>query len=262
MTVRAAKAEVAVDGRVIHSGRLDPQGSPWLVLRSGSPQGEIRDLAFDGRPIVPGELDLATGPTLESWWALDPTGEGEANTGAWLKVGDEIRGRRSTDSPGHNRESVLLYTRPLSGEDSIEYEFLSKTGENIVHPVLGRIAFLLEPDGIAIHQLAGGELASDNRRVEPAWRRGPARPPLIDGGWNRLRLALSGDKVTIELNGVLVHESPFDRAEPRPFGFFHFADQTVARVRRVRLRGSWAKQLPERGDFLKIGTTSQPPGKP
>ena len=145
-------------------------------------------------------------------------------------------------------QSLISYFRPLQNGDVLTYEFLYEPGQIVVHPAVGRIAFLLEPDGIRLHWMtAGGSdlsgLPADNTVVEPANRRGPAVPPLKPGQWNAVRLSMDGDKVTIELNGQPVYERTLEPAVGREFGLFHFKDQTSAQVRNLVLRGRWPDTL-------------------
>ncbi len=94
-------------------------------------------------------------------------------------------------------QSVISYFRPLQNGDVLTYDFLYEPGQIVVHPAVGRIAFLLEPDGIKIHWMTEGGrdlsgLAADNAVVEPANRRGPAALPLKSGQWNSVRLVIDG----------------------------------------------------------------------
>src|SRR5207302_9024759 len=84
----------------------------------------------------------------------------------------------------------------------------------------------------------------DNAVEEPACRRGPAKLPLNAKAWNRVRLAVAGDVVTVALNGTPVYERPIEPTNQRLFGLFHYTDRTEARVRGMTLTGGWPKQLP------------------
>ena len=155
------------------------------------------------------------------------------------------------DSPTAGTEadqSVISYFRPLQNGDVLTYDFLYEPGQIVVHPAVGRIAFLLEPDGIKIHWMTEGGrdlsgLAADNAVVEPANRRGPAALPLKSGQWNSVRLAIEGPKFTVELNGQAVYERLLESSVGREFGLFHFKDQTAAQARNVVLKGRWPESL-------------------
>ena len=134
--------------------------------------------------------------------------------------------------------------------EKLRYEFFYRPGEFHVHPCLGRLAFLLEPDGVRLHWLtsSGNEewtgLAPNNAIDVPADRRGPGKLPLKPDDWNALRLAMNGDTLTIELNGQVVYERKLDADEERLFSLFHYQDRSAVRVRNVVLAGNWSKNLP------------------
>ena len=145
-------------------------------------------------------------------------------------------------------QSVISYFRPLQSGDVLTYEFLYEPGQIVVHPAVGRIAFLLEPEGVKVHWMTEGGrdlsgLAADNAVIEPSNRRGPAALPLQAGEWNNVRLAVEGPKVKVELNGQAVYERMLEPAVGREFGLFHYKDQTAAQARNVVLRGKWPESL-------------------
>ena len=145
-------------------------------------------------------------------------------------------------------QSLISYFRPLQNGDVLTYEFLYEPGQIVVHPAVGRIAFLLEPEGVKAHWMTEGGrdlsgLAADNAVVEPGNRRGPATLPLKPAQWNAVRLAVDGAKVTLELNGQVVYERVLEPAIGREFGLFHYKDQTAAQARNVVLRGQWPETL-------------------
>ncbi len=148
-------------------------------------------------------------------------------------------------------QSRLYYHRPLGDGDAITYEFLYEPGQVMVHPALDRLAFLLEPGGIKLHWMTSGGndlsgLPADNALDEPASRRGPGPLPLRPGQWNAVKLAVSGGRVAIELNGQAVFERALEPTLGRQFGLFHYKDQTSAQVRNVVLKGNWPESIPDR----------------
>ncbi len=152
------------------------------------------------------------------------------------------------ESSSEASQSVLMYFRPLRGGDTLSYEFLYEPDQVAVHPALGRLAFLLEPDGVKVHYLTLGPndfsgIAADNAADEPANRRGPKPLPLKTGAWNTVKLALEGDKLTIELNGQAIYERPLERELGRQFSLFHFKDRTAAQARNVVLKGRWPESF-------------------
>jgi hypothetical protein len=146
-------------------------------------------------------------------------------------------------------ESAIYYQRPLLEDGAVQYEFFYDPGKAHVDPMLDRLVFQLEPDGVKLHWLTDGPheksgVAFDNVKDEPACRRGPARLPLKEKAWNAVRLIVSGDAVKVVLNGVEVYERPIESTNQRFFGVFHYTDRTEARVRAMIYAGDWGKSLP------------------
>ena len=146
--------------------------------------------------------------------------------------------------------SLLAYFRPLRLGETLRYEFFYKPGEVMVHPGLGRLVFLLQPERVRLHWLTDGDgndwtgLAVDNAVDDPAPGPGAKPLPLKADAWNTLRLSLSKEGVKLELNGTPVYEGKLGPDNDRVFGLFHYKDQTEARVRQVVLRGDWPEKLP------------------
>jgi hypothetical protein len=267
LTARAGRCEFAIDGRVIYESRLSCASSPWLTLHAPARSiGGLRNLQITGRPEIPDRVELAGGPDLRGWSAEYFAGTVGFDEAAWLKFGGEIRGRPSPSKQGRNHENILQYERPLAESDSIEYEFEYKPGRLLVHPALDRLVFILDQNGVVVHRLTAAghdrnDLASDNRTVEPPCRRGPAQLPLRNGEWNRMQIALRGNKVKLQLNGVEIYELSLESTNRRNFGLYYEADQTEARVRGVRLRGTWPGTLPEPGDLMTSQAAAHTPGR-
>src|SRR5262249_17430383 len=154
-------------------------------------------------------------------------------------------------------EQALHYHRPLLEDGTVEYEFYyDPEGVVMANPVLDRLVFLLEPDGVRIHWLTDNQqerstLKKENVTDEPSNRRGPAKLPLKEKAWNGLKLTLKGDVVTVSLNGQEVYERKLESTNLRTFGVFHWNDLGELRVRNVLLRGDWPKQLPAAAELLK-----------
>jgi hypothetical protein len=238
-----------VNDRKIYEQRLPAEPDPWLVLyQPWSHFGAARDLKITGTPSIPTSLRLANAADLTGWLAEYYDEPVTGDNRAWDKRGDELVGRLLTDAPGSNQESVLQYHRPILEDGEIEYEFYYDPGKTMAHPAMDRLTFLIEPDGLKIHWMTDAQydrtgLAPDNASEEPANRRGAA-PPLKVRDWNRLKLALRGDTVTLELNGELIYERDLEPTNQRNFGLFHYADETDVRVRNVTYRGDWPRELP------------------
>lgn len=183
----------------------------------------------------------------------------------WAAKDGIIHGRRKLPDPtavnyydasslsgvAEAEQSRLYYHRPLEDGDVITYEFLYEPGQVMVHPSVDRVAYLIEPGGVRLHWMTTGGtdlsgLPADNAIDDPASRRGPAALPLKAGEWNAVKLAISGGKVAIELNGQPVFERILEPTLGRQFGLFHYRDQTSAQVRNVVLRGNWPASVPDR----------------
>lgn len=261
LVVEPGKVTSFVNGHKLHEQPLDADADPWLVFRSqGHFGGFARNVRITGEPVIPTEIFLSRGPDLSNWlnvYHQNPAdNEPQPNGGTkarpyWDKSGDEILGPRLSDSfAGSQIESVLHYHRPMAEDGEIEYEFFHVAGRTLVHPSLDRLAFLLHPDGVAVHWITDGAwefsgLSPDNVTVESSNRRGPEKLPLKENDWNTLKLRLKGDTASVTLNDELVFERTLEPTNQRNFGLFRFADQTEARVRNVVYRGDWPKTLPK-----------------
>jgi hypothetical protein len=270
---------VSIDGRTIFERAIPTEADPWLAIESPGPLGgSARNVTIAGKPVVPDQIRLSSLPDLAGWSSAESSGGAIGNGPAWRKRGDEIVGRSVASAPqegmnnvnGFNRgfavdslenqagprspvgsklEGLLRYRRPLLEDGSIEYEFYFEPGKAMVHPALDRLAFLIRPDGVALHRMTDipyerAGLEPDNITIEPTRRRGPASPPLRPKAWNRLKLTLSGSVLTIALNDMVILERPVEPTNARTFGLFHFADETEARVRNIAYRGDWPKAVP------------------
>jgi hypothetical protein len=239
-----------VNGRKLLEHRLPGEPDPWLVLRcpAGS-RGGVRNLKIDGAPAIPESLDLSGSPDLSGWLADYYGEENDESSLGWRKQGDEISAELALDLKGSKRESLLRYHRPLLEDGVIEYEFWHEPGKALVHPALDRLTLLLEPGGVKVHWLTDaqhdrGGLPPDNVTSEPANRRGPATLPLQANAWNRVRLQVAAGRIALALNDVAVYERPLEATNRRFFGLFHYADESEVRVRHVRYRGAWPRQMP------------------
>lgn len=271
LEARESSLIVSVDGAKVTEQTLVGASDPWLAMDTHEGGlASVRNLKISGTPRIPETIELGDSTNLSGWSSAY---YGEATAGlnvAWEKRGDEVAGvqlkpppansnnSRSSDTselatyafPGSRCESLLRYRRPLREDGSLEYEFFYAPGKTMVYPALGRLAFLLAPKGVSLHWLTDAQyertgLAPDNETTESANRRGSGDLPLKAGDWNRLKLALSGDKVSLVLNDMLIYERTLEPENSRLFGFFHFAEETNCRIRKVILRGQWPRSLPE-----------------
>jgi len=147
-------------------------------------------------------------------------------------------------------QSRLAYFRPLQNDESIRYEFLYEPGRYVVHPALGRLALLIEPPGVRVHWMTGGDhewtgLAEDNATIEPLNRRGPRPLPLKAGQWNHVTVSLKANTLTLTLNDTAIYERKTTAGESLPFSFYHDRNRSAVQVRNVVLRGNWPDRLSE-----------------
>ncbi|MHC5538775.1 DUF1583 domain-containing protein, partial [Singulisphaera rosea] len=251
LTVKGGRMTSFVTGRQVFQSSLPAECDPWLAFHSpANATGGARNVEITGQPTIPDTLQLSSLPDLTGWRADE---YGELVTGDnpdWDKRGDEISGRHRDDTPGSKLESVLRYHRPMLEDGEIAYEFYYEPSQTMTHPAIDRLAFLLEPDGVKVHWLTDAQyertgLSPDNSSVEPECRKGPSSLPLKPKEWNKAALSLTGNKIALRVNGELVYERALEPSNQRGFGFFHYADETEARVRNVTYRGDWPRALPK-----------------
>lgn len=261
MTVADGTLTTYANDRKIEERHLTAPLDPWLVLLArGSDSGSVRGLRITGAPVVPETLTLSEQPGLIGWLTEEaapaaPAREATGGTPApsvppWARQGEEIVGARVPDVRDRSLPRLLRYHRPLLEDGEISYEFYHDPAETLVHPALDRLVFLLEPEGVALRWLTDsphdrGRLPVENRTVEASIRRGPKELPLKPREWNELTLSLEGDLLSLRLNGQLVAERALEPTNQRTFGLYHDAASSAARVRAVRYRGSWPRELPD-----------------
>jgi Domain of unknown function (DUF1583_N)/Protein of unknown function (DUF1581) len=262
LSVKDGWLRATIDGREVAAERIGPMPVPWLmVFCPAQHTGEVRDLKITGTPTVPAEVDLLAGDELGLWrpylgyMATNDVRYANAN-GYWMKRGEEMYtyGRKTEASDGrpaarYYPESAIHYQRPLLEDGVIDYEFFYDPDRVHAHPMLDRLVFLLEPDGVKLHWLTDGAsdksgVPVDNATDEPSCRRGPAQLPLKAKAWNKVCLTVAGDTVKVALNGVDVYERPIEPTNQRFFGIFQYTDRAEARVRSMTYTGDWPKQLP------------------
>jgi len=252
--VRNGTLTTYLNGRRVYSNQLPADHEPWVAIRSPwYASGAVRNLRITGQPTVPAKLHLARLPDLAGWAPYFDESMGRD----WVYVrdaesGDQILGNLRDELPDSGIESLLQYNRPILEDGVIEYDFFYDEGAAHVHPTLDRLAFLLRPGGVRFHRVTDG--LYETKLVDPlniddesSSRSGPSQLPLHQKAWNHLALTLSGKTVQLSLNGQLIFERRLETDNQLNFGLFHYADQTVARVRNVTWKGQWPKALHGRG---------------
>ena len=251
IVVDGPKVTTFTNGVQIHEENLAGTPSPWIVLQSHNPTDEaiVQNLRIIGTPEIPDQIDLID---MSGWgcWRADIYGEWHVSTTndevtPWQKVGDELVGKKK-NAVGPT-ESLMLYQRPMLEDGEIEFETFYVPGEQEVHPAVGKSAILLQPDGAKLHTLTEAQydprdLAPDNAAVIVG---AAATIDLKPNDWNKVKLTLKGDQLTITVNGTAVaSHTVTERRNERFFGLFRYSNQTQCRVRNLVYRGDWPKTLP------------------
>lgn len=253
LVVRNGVRTTYVNGRNVFSRPHDSRSDPWIAIHSPwYTSGSVRDLRVTCDSEPPESVDLAASPGIPGWLPYFDESAGHEDSDWQLDTQQSppvLIGRRKYGFEGAHFESLLRYHRPIAEDGVISYEFYYAPNRLIVHPALGRLAFLLDPDGVQIHWITDGRFESTgldpaNAIYESGGQRGPAKLSLIQDAWNRLRLEVVGDLVRLSLNDELIYERRLEAINQRTFGLFHFADRSDVHVRNIRWKGSWPRSLP------------------
>ncbi len=268
--VAPAKVSYLCNDHVVYEDDQPSPTTPWLALLGRSTRRTAwRNLHLTGSPVVPQQVTLVEGDHLEGW--LSPlyreslprqiqvavvnrssstNSAASRSNCAWYAVDGVLHGPRMKIADRTRAiQSWLAYHRPLQPGDRLSYEFYYQPGEKTVYPSLGRIALLLEPNGVKLHwiteipHMAIGGLASDNTAVPTAQQRGAKPPPLRPNQWNQVAIEMTDAGAIILLNGQRIYQHPMAPADNHVFGFFRYANRSTAEVRAITLRGDWPRQL-------------------
>ncbi len=251
--VRNGLLTVSIDGRTVHSEPLSQHHDPWIGFHSGAlASGRVRDIRITGHPEVPDMVTLSTLADLRGWVSYHEELIG-GDDGVWRWVADQdstgqIVATSNDSLRGTSAESLLGYQRPLLEGGSVSYEFFYDSKTAAAHPALDRLAFLIQPAGVSLHQLTDGRYDVTNLSPDNTIEVTPVLPdgqeiPLRSGDWNQIRLSVKGDTVSLELNGTRICEQRLEAVNRRTFGLFRYADSAI-RVRNVVLQGDWPKTVP------------------
>lgn len=249
--------------------------SPWVGLASrGDTRPLFRNFQVTGHPVIPRSIRLAEDDVLRSWqpqaWGAGAAVVAQLESGWSVSQGVIQAPSDQSDQPkpegsSNNKlaQSLLSYDRPLLNGETVNYEFFHEPGVSEVHPALGRVGFLLQPEGVRIHWMTDGDewtsLSSENTVVEPLCRRGPRPLPLRSGDWNRLSVKRTDKAVTLSLNEVEIYERPVDWTGDHRFGLYRHSTTAAVKVRNAELTGDWPETLPQ--EFLNnpAATVGKPP---
>ncbi len=268
--VAPGKLRWLVNGRLVHEQTDPSPTSPWLALYSSRERHTVfRNPQLIGTPQIPRQVQLSHGDRMEGWVSSfyqesqprrlnKPEDGSEADADVttqkqqptsfdWYAENGEIHGRHARDlSSRWDVGSLLADFRPLRTGETLSYEFFYRPDEVMVHPCLGRLAFLLGTHGVRLHWLADNDghdwtgLTPDNA-VET-----PGSVSLRANEWNRLQLSLTADSIKIEVNGVAACQRKLQESDARTFGLFHYKNRTAAQVRNVVLTGNWPEKISEK----------------
>ncbi len=251
------------------------QGSPWIALYGlGARSSAARNIHVTGKPHVVREVNLLPDDTLRGWSGLYygqrlPTAQisqevREANAEnsrpyrtapksdrlgglAWtVQKGELVSGKSAIKgAKARKGQSVIRYERPLGEGETLSYEFFYEAGKSAVYPSVGRVAYILRPEGVGRHWM----VEVSNQWKLPKDFEVPVseqKLPLKEAAWNRVSLSLKEGRLRIVLNEESIYDEPFDMPpQGAIFGVFHYTDQTKARVRNITLTGLWPETLPE-----------------
>ncbi|NQV25531.1 MAG: DUF1583 domain-containing protein [Rhodopirellula sp.] len=272
LSIRSDGAEIvfSVNGHPVWKEASPAGSSPWLGLQAnGDHRPLFRNLTLTGSVNVPRQVELLSKSGMRGWqswspgWpttppartarvsspiaeaAAVPSGRSQSR---W-SVTDGVLNSPSGD-PGSGEQNVLSCHRPMQPGESVSCEFMYQPGVFEVHPVLGRLAFLLDSNGIRVRWLSdanGGwtSLEADNSIIEPLNRRASLATVLRPGEWNTLKLTLVQSRVELSLNGELVYRRELEPGSSSEFGLLHDRTQhpVAVSVRNIVLKGDWPETL-------------------
>ncbi|MEZ6088363.1 MAG: DUF1583 domain-containing protein [Pirellulaceae bacterium] len=257
--------------------------SPWLGVRSsGTKRPVFRNLRFVGQPRTVKQIDLLAGTQLRGWMgsfygesippfhdlrmqADDQAGAAGDGVYDWSLQSQTLIGAEQTTTTNARQPGLLQYQRPLLDKESIAYEFMHRDEAAIVHPAIGRLAFLLEPGGVRLRWITTGPsdwsgLEMDNAALEPLYRRGPRPLPVKEGEWNQVRVKVENGDVLVHLNDELVYRRPLESQADTTFGLYRASRASGAKVRNILMTGDWPEQIPQAflDDPLALASESKP----
>ena len=115
------------------------------------------------------------------------------------------------------------------------------------------MAFLLRPEGAQLHRLTAAQyertgLAPDNATTLD----GAQSIALKAGDWNKVKLSLIGDVVSVAVNESEVASTKLEPTNQRILSLFHYADASGVRVRHITYRGNWPNKIPGPSELLTV----------
>ncbi|MEZ6125650.1 MAG: DUF1583 domain-containing protein [Planctomycetaceae bacterium] len=255
---------VFMNGREVYSEQLSEDHDPWVGIRSWRrSRMSAKNFRITGQPLVRDTISLMHDEQLTGWSPVFEEGFG-VGKGYWYpQLSDdgstELAGYFRPNLAGSHLEKLVRYQRPMREDGSIHYQFYFRKDHRMVYPALDRTCYLLTDQGIRIHTLTNGRW--DRTDADPTLAaklpeavESAAVLPLIPDAWNDMTLTITGDIVTLLLNGQPILKDSIADRNSRTFGLFHDADQSQAMVRNIRWQGSWSTKLPDADHQVLWGT--------
>ncbi len=268
----AGQIRYLVDGREVYQEKYSGT-YPWLSIAAERNQTlSWQNFSVEGAPLIPREVSLLKGDAMDGWNCQFMNGsqprkrlmnEKAANENDeisyyqneeptdydWQAKNDVLVGTAKPASSDSSASSWIYYQRAVRDGESIRYQYFYKAFGTVAHPALGRLAFLLAPEGVKTRFIFDSEATSkrfglepDNLKFELQYQKNGGSLPLKSNEWNDVELKLVGSNVQIILNGTLVFERPVDESASTVFGFYRQKQQD-SMVRNIRMSGNWPEKF-------------------
>ena len=191
-----------LNNHLIHQEPLSPT-SPWLVLTTDVTRlTSFRNLQFEGSPVIPRSVSLLAADRMDGWNCsafgesqpqkrlakVNPSGEddpfvnsqsNETKVFDWNTTDGVLEGRPQEHAKASD-QSWIYYHRPLQSNETFAYEFYYSPQQSVAHPTIGRVALMLEPDGVTSHWIAvspGARITTGSRSIMRSWKPNVAAAP-------------------------------------------------------------------------------------
>ncbi len=269
------------NGQVVHEDHPGASAPWFTLGADRGRTAYFRNIQLTGTPLIPREITLLTDNRMRGWIASyygeskgdavntrqryvqryekQPDGSNvlvvvqaedmspeeaamyfpEQVTDWKFSKGELTSAVRESFFPG-SEDSWLYYQRPLQNGESLRYEFFHDPGKTDAHPTIGRLAYEFGKNQVVRHVLTDGvaDAMGSRRPASTTLKSGISGPKA---GWNSVEFKLSGDQLTISLNGEVAVKEQLAAQDSRQFGFHHDSSRTDLRVRNAVLSGEWPK---------------------